>query len=402
MILEFKCSNFRSINSEIDFNMQATKDDSFAEQLIDFDSKKFLRHAEIYGGNGVGKTTLLRAIARMSQLVRSSYHLQPGDLLPQDNHKLNPDNPTYFSLWFEKDDIKYFYEFSYTEKEIVEENFYYSPNGRMVEIFERTKNEIEIGNSFEKDLEDCKKQLKENKLFLSIAANIVDVEPITNAFMFFKEDIIFYDYIPLRRVKTAQILAENESLRKRVVAFMKSFCLDLEDIIVKVEKINFDEEDSISLPEKMSSELRERLHIRPIITFKYKDFSIDIREESSGIQKIFEYITPVIEVVDSGKVFLCDEIERSLHPKLVEYLLTFFIDDKTKKAQAIFTSHDMELLDLSLLRRDQVWFANLKQDGRETEIYSLAELNDVRKGENIRKGYLENRYGALPLFTDEK
>ena len=100
MILEFKCSNFRSINKEITFSMQAAKDDTLSEQLINFDTKNFLRTSFIYGPNGSGKTTLLRAINRMANLVGTSYRNQPGDELALDPLKLNQDNPTHFSILF--------------------------------------------------------------------------------------------------------------------------------------------------------------------------------------------------------------------------------------------------------------------------------------------------------------
>lgn len=398
MILEFKCSNFRSINKEITFSMQAAKDDTLSEQLINFDTKNFLRTSFIYGPNGSGKTTLLRAINRMANLVGTSYRNQPGDELAFDPHKLNQDNPTHFSMWFEKNGIKYFYEIKYTSEKIIEENLYYSPNGRLVEIFERDDLTIEFGNTFEKDKGDCENQLKENKLLLSVAANITKIEPIDDAFRFFREDIVFFDALgPMWRRVNALFIEKDTEFKKLVVKFMTTFCPGLKDINVKIERRNVSEDEQPELFENRPSRYYERI----IVTVIYEEFSVDLRDESSGIQKIFDYICPVLKAVSSGNIFLCDEIERSLHPKVVEELVKFFTENKTNNAQGIFTTHDVELMDPEIVRRDQIWFAKLNADGRETDLYSLTDLNDVRKGENIRKGYLEDRYGALPSFPEE-
>lgn len=397
MILEFKCSNFRSINKEITFSMQAAKDDTLSEQLINFDTKNFLRTSFIYGPNGSGKTTLLKAINRMANLVGTSYRNQPGDELPFDPHKLNLENPTYFSIWFEKKGIKYFYEVKYNLEKVIEENLYYSPNGRMMQIFERDENSFEFGNTFEKEQGDCDNQLKQNKLLLSVAANITKIEPVDEVFRFFREDIVFFDALgPVWRRVNAILIDKDPEFKKMVVDFMKPFCPGIQDINVKIEKRNISEEEQEDLLETRRIRLSDRIDV----TIVYQEFSVDLRDESSGIQKIFDYICPVIKAVAAGNVFLCDEIERSLHPKVVEELIKYFTDNKLNNAQGIFTTHDVELMDPDIVRRDQIWLAKLNLEGRETDLYSLTDLNDVRKGENIRKGYLEDRYGALPSFPE--
>ena len=69
-------------------------------------------------------------------------------------------------------------------------------------------------------------------------------------------------------------------------------------------------------------------------------------------------------------------------------------------AQLIFTTHDVMLLDLSLMRRDQIWFTDKDPQTLSTELFSLWDFS-VRKEENIRKGYLQGRFGAIPFLGGE-
>lgn len=100
----------------------------------------------------------------------------------------------------------------------------------------------------------------------------------------------------------------------------------------------------------------------------------------------------------NGKVLFYDELEASLHPALVDELIHTFKNWKSEKnPQLIFSSHDTSLLDLDLFRRDQIWFAERNPGLCTTEYYSLVELKNVRKDDNIKKGYINGRYSTIPL-----
>ena len=106
-----------------------------------------------------------------------------------------------------------------------------------------------------------------------------------------------------------------------------------------------------------------------------------------------------MKALQSGSVLIVDEIESSMHPLLTRHLIEMIQDPaiNTMHAQLIFTTHDTGLLDLSLLRRDQIWFAERDEKTMQTEVYALTEFSP-RKGENISKGYLQGRYGAIPFI----
>ena len=132
----------------------------------------------------------------------------------------------------------------------------------------------------------------------------------------------------------------------------------------------------------------------------YGSFETDLaNEESSGIKKLFEIICPIIDIIKKGKILIIDEIENGLHEYLVQQIIRLF-KESNSNAQLIFTTHDTNILNANLLRRDQIWFTQLKSnDKRSTDLYSLIELKNVRKNENLEMGYISGKYGAIPVLS---
>ena len=130
-----------------------------------------------------------------------------------------------------------------------------------------------------------------------------------------------------------------------------------------------------------------------------KGFWLPLGQESVGTQRFFSRIGMWLAALESGSVLVVDEIESSMHPLLTRHLIEMMQDAaiNTNHTQLIFTTHDTGLLDLTLLRRDQIWFAEKDEKTMQTDIYALTEFSP-RKGENISKGYLQGRYGAIPFI----
>ena len=122
-------------------------------------------------------------------------------------------------------------------------------------------------------------------------------------------------------------------------------------------------------------------------------------EESDGTNSYFKLIGIVKEVLDEGTPLVVDELDAHLHPLLTKHLVSLFnsVEFNPNGAQLIFTSHNTNLLDLDVLRRDQIWFAEKDDRTCATELYSLVSFSP-RKGENVRKGYLQGRFGAIPFI----
>jgi len=129
-------------------------------------------------------------------------------------------------------------------------------------------------------------------------------------------------------------------------------------------------------------------------------FIQEARSESSGTLSLLALLVPALAALESGRTFVVDELNNTLHTKLSEVLVQMFSDKRinTKGAQFIFSTHDTKLLNSNVFRRDEIWFAEKRSTG-ETVIYPLTDFSP-RKQENIERSYLEGRYGAVPYFGD--
>jgi AAA15 family ATPase/GTPase len=122
-------------------------------------------------------------------------------------------------------------------------------------------------------------------------------------------------------------------------------------------------------------------------------------DESQGTQKLFSLAGPLLDIITGGKVLVIDELDRSLHPLLVRQIIRTFHDpDRSGAAQLVFSTHDTSLLDMQLLRRDQIWLAE-KTKTQATRLVPLMDFSP-RKGEALERGYLGGRYGGIPILED--
>jgi len=131
--------------------------------------------------------------------------------------------------------------------------------------------------------------------------------------------------------------------------------------------------------------------------------NFDFDEESEGTKRLFALVGSWIDALNNGRILIVDELDTKLHPLLMEFLIKLFHNPTQNKndAQLIFTTHNTNLLDLDLFRRDQIWFTEKNPNFGNTDLYSLLEFSP-RKDKNVRKGYLAGRYGAIPFISDDR
>jgi len=130
------------------------------------------------------------------------------------------------------------------------------------------------------------------------------------------------------------------------------------------------------------------------------DVALSLDDESSGTQVLFRSAGAWLNVFKNGEVLLFDEMDTNLHPLLTRFLVSKFHSDTTNSnnAQLVFTTHNTSLLDNETFRRDQIWFVDKERGGGST-LYPLTEFR-TRKDHALEKGYLQGRYGALPILGE--
>ena len=408
MLLQFSCENHKSIKNKVVFSTTASNDVN-KDELMQFDNNYVIRSAAIYGANGSGKSNFISALEFVRALVVESIKHQPGQGVFQALHKLSERMaPSIYNIQFVKNRIKYVYEFSIKENLVSSEYLYYYPNGRKTIIFERNGLNIYPGDKYKSVFELSLGVLKDNRLFLSCAANYTNLKEIEDAFLFFNNDMVIYN--PNTNInpgswieKSIKLLQENKVVKEFFVDILKTLQTGITDIKVKFETKMM---NASELPQEMPDALKALFTAQETNQMEakvvYDGFETDLMsEESTGIKKLFEIVCPIIDVLNNDKVFICDEIETNLHETVVKQIIQLFkYMKKDNFAQLLFTTHNTNLLSMDLFRRDQVWFTQLDA-GRSTQLYPLTEIRNVRRAENLERGYISGKYGAIPMLNKD-
>ena len=410
MIVQFSVENFMSIKEKVIFSMLASSDKEIPENLILGKKENYLKSAVMYGANASGKSNLIKAMNTVVIMIRNSNNMQPGLKLPIVPFKFDKEyvkKPSSFELIMIINNIKYVYGFVADENRIYEEYLYYYPNGKETELFERTQVNKYHYTSNENVLKDIVSKNMENK-FLLATATTWNYEKTKPVYEFITNGIeILFDYNTIKPLSFSLYKNDNNGELKE---FSLNILNEAEMNIsgYNVTDVEITDEQLSAIPLELRGFFNKKtrsFHIttRHNITTedgKEEDIDLDFEEESLGTQNMFILNPILLYVLKKGKVLIIDELDRSLHPFLVEYIVKIFNSEKYNKngAQLIFNTHDTNLLNLSLFRRDQIWFTEKDYKKGATDLYPLDDF-PVRKTENVEKGYLNGRYGAIPFIA---
>ncbi|HZT42697.1 MAG TPA: ATP/GTP-binding protein [Chthonomonadaceae bacterium] len=426
--------------------MAAIKDDQrHPDHLIADDSSKvptLLRAAAIYGANASGKSNVVKAIQFAQNLIIKG--TRSNKTIPISPYKLDTPTmrPSRFEFIFAHEGVLYSYGFVLTSSHILEEWLYATPNKKELRYFERItdgdKVKVEFGATFSGKGQEQKlflsfvaKGTRPNQLFLTEAVdrNVAQILPI---YQWFKDVLIV---IPADSESAAleHYIHTRSKLTDFLGTFLRAAGTGIDGLTTEEVEANF-EQYFPGMPEEykdkllqQASELGDRggllIHtpegdrylithgsegqiafIRLLTQHRTSDnrlVKFDIDEESDGTQRLM-HLTPALFSLKQARerVFIIDELDRRLHPLLSRLFLQTALDceDHANKGQLIFTTHETSLLDLDILRRDEIWFVEKDLSGA-SHMYSLAEFK-IRPDLKIEKGYLNGRFGAIPFIGD--
>lgn len=407
MLLEFACSNHKSVRDEVVFSALASKDNTFEEKTKEIYGARVLKSAVIYGANGSGKSNFIDAVAFVKNLVTSSIKHQPGQGILNTPHKLDGfKRDSTYRIQFVVQGIRYAFGFSLHNMLVSDEYLYYFPDNRQEKIYERSGEKVSTGNKFRGKFNTCKKVIKPNRLMLSCAANFSAVQEVADAYDFFRNDLVLYGPANQKEWILCSLcqLKQNHQMKQAVLKILSGLGTGISDITVDGEQNIADLTEIPHFCNDVSKALFGKSNAAKITArIGYGIYETDLRqEEASGIQKLFGILFPVADTLLNGKVLVCDGLEHGLHKTLALELARAFIDARTNKfAQLFFTTHDTGFLNSGLFRRDQIWFAEMRKEDRSTDLYSLAEIRGVRNEDNWGRGYFYGRYGAIPMLNHD-
>ena len=440
MLINFEVENFLSFNEKKSFSMKANKGTRLNEHLIDLNRYKITKNAFVFGANASGKSNFIKCFSFLKQIILNKFD---GAIIDKKFFRLNPEcsnKDAYFSLTIKTNDKTYKYElsFSYSKKIITYEKLTWLATKDVV-IFERSLNngviEILTGFKFKSKDEDLMffesfiksynniDNLKMYKtLFLSDMCNRSPKESdyfshYINVINWFHKLIILFPSSEYGNFNKLLESEKKEDFVKTLECFdtgvinVKPVSLDFDEVISKVDKNDSEElkEEILNHLEKGPVTLRmntllvtmkkenENIKVTQLLLdHGSEDYLFDLTDESDGTRRLFDLI-PLYFIINYDCVILIDEIDRSLHTKLVrEFLKIFFERNKESKSQLIVTSHDVNLLDLEFIRQDEIWFIS-RESGKGSSLLPLKDKS-LRFDKRLIRDYIDGEFGGVPNF----
>ncbi len=437
MLIRFDFTNVFSFLNETEFDMLPAKSlKNHSDHLHKINTKvSVLKGSVIYGANGAGKSNLIKAADLMKHIVVKGK--VPSDIRYFRNKFSDNDTPITQTVEYSFGNKTYSYGFTYISNLCLEEWLYDTTNTKQDEmVFVRTydkkrkKSVITMGkHSSEEDknklliklLED--NILKPNELLIS-HDEIVKDKNMKTVRKWFKNNLIIF----FPDTKSASIVDSEYSdtaFREYSEKLMRGFDVGVSEIKLHEDDLDtFVSQTGIPL-NKMFEDIKNDFNneseniidtnyftlgvtqkadgnftIRRITTkhaVEGKNMEFELKEESDGTRRLFDFAPILYELRDKEKTFIVDEIDRSIHANLlkafVEKVMSLPI-----KGQVIFSSHESCLLDCNIFRNDEIWFAEKDRETQSTHFYTLNDFKP-RSDLDIEKGYLKGRFGAIPFLS---
>lgn len=443
MLVRFSVENFMSFNKMESFSMAASKVTRMKNHIVNIQDKRILKGGLIFGANASGKSNLIKAIDFARRIILYGSENVDFNKKYFRIDKSNFLKPGVFQFDFVVNELTYSYGFaiSYATKEVISE-WLYKIVGSDISIFERaTDNDGKVSitsdikirsnddaRKFEVYKDDYmnseNKKIKQSIFLSDIASRSSEKSDFFGAFIdiinWFKNIIIIF---PNSKYGGLGNIVENKTLKDVFESMLAYFDTGVESVsgnIIDFDKI-FEDIDTDGI-EQIKANISNDLNDKPltlgignkivslvrnksgdikatkmVLNHGNSDDLFDCEDESDGTQRLFDLI-PLFFSKNDSKVIFIDEIDRSLHSKLTqEFIELFYKVSENQRTQLVATTHDSNLMDLELVRQDEIWFIE-RQVNHNSKIFSLNKFKE-RFDKKIEKEYLLGRYGAIPVFT---
>lgn len=428
MLIEFSAANFKSIRDRQTLSMVASSggemrdSHTFTAPMGGKSDIRLLRSAVIYGANASGKSNFLDALGTMFMIVgTSATESLRGSPVPVTPFRLDPaarNKPSEFEINFIAGGVRYQYGFSATQERVLEEWLLAYPHGRVqrwlgrVWVDKKEDYEWLLGANLKGEKNVWKNATRENALFLSTAVQL-NSRQLLSIYKWFTGSSLsmirerLMDSFLSTGSNTTSVYCERGG-KEEVVEFLRHADLDIYDVKLRPRSLDALNKISGRYTAGAFSDFPKNFHgvmdqdemyeVRMIHNdIKNQPVEFDLDDESDGTRQLYCLAGHWLTCLKNGLTVAADELDEHLHPKLVQYLVGLFNNEKTNpnNAQLIFVTHETAFMDKNFLRRDQVWFCEINSK-LATEVYPLTDFHPRKGRGNLRAAYLSGGYGALP------
>lgn len=427
MIQDLSVENFLSFRDKVEFSFEATKDTAFEDyQVVEVaPNVRLLRFAIIFGSNASGKSNMLEAFDFLKRIWFTSHDTidEPTGVIPFLLDRDTPQAPTKFELKFWVDGVRYWYVLSLNTSYIEEESLYYYKSTQPTRLFERTyrggQSAIKFNPSVVKisnvALEELTLKCLPNVSFF-VARNKVNISlPLVDAARDWMRDKMLPYIGPSTELfeYAGRRIFDDSSLREYLLDFVHHADFNISELLSDKteEKLPIDVVERLLKDENGAVPASVKEHIRANGTLpRFKTqfqhtvsnargeetYVLPISLQSEGTCRTIGIEAAIFEAMRRNAFLAIDEMDSSLHPDLVEYMVEHFLKTKNE-GQLLVTTHYDPLLNTvdDLLRKDSVWFTEKDQAGS-TSLYSLVDFSGLNKLSSYQRSYRSGKFGALP------
>lgn len=395
MIQEVKVRNFMSFKDGVTFSFEATRDKTFEEYQVVEVAKgvRLLRFALVYGANASGKSNLLRVFDFLSRFWFTSTKDQDAStrVIPFRLDQNTPGESSRFEIKFYVGETKYWYVLELDSHKVYEEKLFFYKSSQPTQLFSRELKDGQSVISFNGNVVKISKAAQEEislkclaNMSLFAARNQVNVlMPEIDA----AKDWMRLHIMPGINPQTYMFDYAGERMLKD--QDMKSYLLDF------VHKADF---NITGVRTDIVSESVETTFEHTVQNERGTEkYTLPNNLQSDGTTRTFGIEAAIYQALKTQSMIHIDEIEASLHPELVEFILQKFLAEKGNRSQLLITTHYDPLLNTvnDLLRSDSVWFTE-KDEAGSTKLYSLVEFKGLKRISSLQKAYRNGQFGALP------
>lgn len=424
MLIRFKVSNSRSIDKELEFSAIATNDTSSQDtntiHLPEY-GVHLLKTMALFGANASGKSNVMKAISDAASLIQSWIPVEYFFSYCKTSES-NISKPIVYSFDILIGKIHYNYSFSHDKKSVIEEKLVRWKNNEKEElIYSRIKDENNkykwLPKVFFKNesADYFYKSTPQNHLFLTVANRPINSEVIQkidileDVYNWFREQLMLhinldapgkinYNYL------ITYILKSNKN-KKTILELLKISDIHIADIqVIKMAEIVAGEKYYLyTEPNGTQSNVSIQTTHKNSDSGTTQQFDF-FREESHGTQQFLAWIGSWLLQLQEGKqpkIFVIDELGTNLHPKLNQLLIKIFYSKKINphNSQLIFTTHEVKLMDKSIMRPDQLYFVNKKDDM--SSLIRASDFEDIDKYNRLDNLYMHGGLTGVPSIQDD-